>query len=125
MRFGERALGGYAADSRTDRLVTGIGGTLVGLAGLGAMLLIFDIKPEGNTTVIFYILVAFGAIQVISGIIEIVTPSRAERMWNAYERAARLRPVRRHSAQLVPGAAPLFGPDGRVVGGTATLGLRF
>lgn len=126
MRFGERALRDYADQSRTDRLVNGIGGTALGLIGLAAMVTLFDITPDNNP-VFFYILVAVGAIQVIGGVIEIVTPSRAERMWEAYRRTMIANPVRRRSSgvSFVPGFAPAFAPSGRVTGGTATLGLRY
>jgi hypothetical protein len=124
MRYGERALHEYAGQSRTDRLVNGIGGTLIGLAGIGAILLLADVTPENNP-LMFYVLVGFGAIQVIGGVIDIVTPSRAERMWAAYERTSRLNPVRRQEARLEPGLAPVFSPSGRLSGAVSTLGIRF
>jgi hypothetical protein len=125
MRFGERALHDYADQSRTDRLVNGIGGTLLGLAGLGAMIILFDVTPDNNP-VFFYILVAVGAIQVVGGVIDIVSESRAERMWEAYSRSMRANPVHRRTSLLPrPGLLPVFGPDGHLSGGVATLGIRF
>ncbi len=125
MRYGERALQDYASQSRTDRLVNGIGGSLIGLAGIGAILVLADITPDNNP-LMFYVFVGFGVIQVIGGVIDIVTPSRAERMWAAYDRTSRLNPVRRQrEARLEPGLAPVFSPNGRITGAVSTLGIRF
>lgn len=109
LRFGERALENAAGAAKTDRLVNALGGMGLGVAYYGIALPIWGLTD----TVIDYLLVAYAAIVVIQGVIALVTPTPAERMWDVYVETAREHPVGRRRRAVVIGV----GPAGPTIGG--------
>jgi hypothetical protein len=95
LRFGERALEHAAGASKTDRLVNALGGMGLGIAYYGIALPIWGL----TNTPLDYILIAYAAIVVVQGVIELLTPTPAERMWDVYVETAREHPVGRRRRQ--------------------------
>ena len=97
IRFGERTLEHAAGAAKTDRLVNAFGGMGLGVAYYGIALPVWGLTG----TVIDYLLIAYAAIVVVQGVIALVSPTPAERMWDVYVETARQHPIgRRRRAQI-------------------------
>lgn len=106
LRFGERTLENAAGGARTDRLVNALGGMGLGVAYYGIALPIWGLTG----TVIDYLLIAYAAIVVVQGVIALLTPTPAERMWDVYVETAREHPVgrRRHAVISATDQGPML-----------------
>lgn len=101
LRFGERALENAAGSAKTDRLVNALGGMGLGVAYYGIALPIWGLTG----TVIDYLLIAYAAIVVVQGVIALVSPTPAERMWDVYVETAKEHSIgRRRRATVIGGS---------------------
>lgn len=87
-QLGRRILRHAATSARTDRLVSGVSGLAVTAAYFGIALPTFGLDAR---RVFDWVLAIYAGITVIEGIISLVVPSKAERMWTAYRRVERRR----------------------------------